>query len=58
MLRFLVSVGGSGAVLDGTAYWYCLHGLCAFSNMVINANIPRKSEKKTGKKNRSNVDCH
>jgi hypothetical protein len=24
---------------------YCLHGLCAFSNMVNNANIARKSGK-------------
>jgi hypothetical protein len=25
---------------------YCLYGLCAFPNMVIHANIARKSEKK------------
>ena len=24
---------------------YCLHGLCAFPNMVINVHIARKSEK-------------
>ena len=29
---------------------YCLHGLCALSNMVINAKIMRKSRKKLGKK--------
>ena len=39
-----------GAVLDGAAYWYYLHGLCAFPNMVINANISRKLEKKTEKR--------
>ena len=32
-----------------TMLGYCLHGLCAFPNMVINANIARKSEK-IGKK--------
>jgi hypothetical protein len=25
---------------------YCLHGLCTFPNMVIHANIARKSENK------------
>jgi hypothetical protein len=29
---------------------YCLHGLCAFPNMVSNANIARKSGKKREKK--------
>ena len=29
---------------------YCLHGLCALPNMVINAKIMRKSGKKSGKK--------
>ena len=29
---------------------YCLHGLCALPNMVINAKIIRKSGKKSGKK--------
>ena len=28
---------------------YSLHGLCAFPNMVIKVNIPRKSEEKSGK---------
>jgi hypothetical protein len=28
---------------------YCLHGLCAFPNMVSNANIARKSGKKETK---------
>ena len=29
---------------------YCLHGLCALPNMVINAKIMRKSGKKSEKK--------
>ena len=28
---------------------YCSHGLCAFTNMVSNANIARKSGEKEGK---------
>ena len=28
---------------------YCLHGLCAFPNMVIDVNIARKSEEKNSK---------
>ena len=34
----------------------CLHGLCAFPNMVINVIIARKSGKKKEKKNRHDVD--
>ena len=33
----------------------CLHGLCAFPNMVTDVNIARKSEKK--EKKRHDVDC-
>ena len=29
---------------------YCLHGLCALPNIVINAKIMRKSGKKSGRK--------
>ena len=31
---------------------YCLYGLCAFPNMVIDSNIARKSEKKGNKRGR------
>ena len=34
---------------------YCLHGLCALPNMVINAKIMRKSEKNQGRKERHHV---
>jgi hypothetical protein len=33
---------------------YCLHGLCAFPNMVINANVARKS----GKIERKRIDYY
>ena len=36
---------------------YCLHGLCAFPNIVIPKNIARKSEKRE-EKNRHDVDYY
>ena len=36
---------------------YCLHGLCAFPNIVIPQNIARKSEKME-EKNRHDVECY
>ena len=36
---------------------YCLHGLCAFPNIVIHENIAKKSEK-WEEKNRHDVDCY
>ena len=42
---------------DEVMFLSCLHGLCAFPNMVIDINTVRKSEKKREKKNRHGVDC-
>ena len=41
---------------SSTMLVYCLHHLCAFPNMVIHANIIKRSGKIRRKRNRHDVD--
>ena len=43
---------------SSTMLVYCLHGLCAFPNIVINANIAENSWKRRKKRNRYDLDYH